>query len=177
MIPKSTRATAERCIPFPLIKERTSFTIKPYRSARVRPASFRRDACYTQRGGLYDLQDTSETTTKSWLRTLVVLGDQNRSQTIDRYTSGLQASGETRATHKEEDCTIYKTPQKQQQRAGFVPSWCSVTKTEAKPSTGTRQACELQARRVLHTKRRIVRSTRHLRNNDKELASYPRGAR
>src|SRR5450755_3997036 len=98
-------------------------------------------------------------------------------KSIDRHALGLRASGETRATHKEEDCTIYKTPQKQRQRAGFVPSWCSVTKTEAKPSTGTRQACKLQARRVLHTKRRIVRSTRHLRNNNKELASYPRGAR
>src|SRR5450432_3585277 len=70
-----------------------------HRPARVRPASFRRDAYYTQRGGLYDLQDTSEITTKSWLRTLVVLGDQNRSQTIDRHASGLRAPGETRATH------------------------------------------------------------------------------
>src|SRR5450432_114378 len=52
MIPKSTRATAERCIPFPSIKERTSFTIKPHRSARVRPTSPRQNACYIQRGGL-----------------------------------------------------------------------------------------------------------------------------
>jgi hypothetical protein len=110
MIPKSTRAAAERCIsislPFPSIKEHTSFTTK----------------------------------------------------SIDRDASGLRASGETRATHKEEDCIIYKTPQKQRQRAGFVPSWCSVTKTEAKPSTGMRQACESQAKRVLYTKkkRRII---------------------
>jgi hypothetical protein len=62
MTPKSTRAAAERytSLPFPLIKERTSFTIK----------------------------------------------------SIDRHASGLRASGETRATHKEEDYTIYKTPQK-----------------------------------------------------------------
>jgi hypothetical protein len=53
MIPKSIRATAERYILFPLIKERTSFTIKSHRSARVRPASPKRNACYTQRGGLY----------------------------------------------------------------------------------------------------------------------------
>jgi predicted site-specific integrase-resolvase len=53
---------------------------------------------------------------------------------------------------------LYNTPQEQSQRAGFVPSWCSVTKTEAKPSIGTRQACEPQANRLLftHTKRRIV---------------------
>src|SRR5450755_2515878 len=160
MTSKSTRATAERYIPFPLIKERTSFTIKPHRSARVRPASPRRNACYTQRGGLYStillknnqkelashprgarrpkskpnnlttrVRPTSlrqsapkkrslpplrkPTTTrvgstgpvgdayykKSWLRTLVVLGDQNRSQTIDRHALGLRAPGETRATH------------------------------------------------------------------------------
>jgi len=73
---------------------------------------------------------------------------------------------------------FYNTPQEQTQRAGFVPSWCSVTKTEAKPSTGTRQACEPQAKRVPHTKEEdCTSSTIRLKNNPKELASYPRGAR
>ena len=49
------------------------------------------------------------TNIKSWLRTLVVLGDQNRSQTIDRHASGLQASGETRATHKEKNYALQST--------------------------------------------------------------------
>jgi hypothetical protein len=41
-------------------------------------------------------------------------------------------------THKEEDDRTRSTVSllyEQPQRAGFVPSWCSVTKTEAKPST------------------------------------------
>jgi hypothetical protein len=33
-------------------------------------------------------------------------------KSIDRHASGLRALGETRATYKEEDYTIYKTPQK-----------------------------------------------------------------
>jgi hypothetical protein len=107
MISKSTRAAAERCTSLPFNKGAYLLYDQIHRSARVRPTSGETRA--TQRGGLYDLQDTSETTIKSWLRTLVVLGDQNRSQTIDRHASGLQASGETRATHKEEDYALQST--------------------------------------------------------------------
>src|SRR5450432_3514508 len=121
MILKSTRATAERCISFPLIKERTSFIIKPHRSARVRPASPRRNACYTQPNNAREAYPQTQRTTaevssastekpttirvgstgpvegayykKNWLRILGILGDQNRSQTIDRHASGLRAPG------------------------------------------------------------------------------------
>src|SRR5450432_3530170 len=123
-----------------------------HRPARVRPASFRRDAYYTQRGGLYDLQDTSETTTKSWLRTLVVLGDQNRSQTIDRHASGLRAPGETRATQPDNAREAYPQIKRTTEE---------VSSASTENHNDTRGAYRPRRRRVLQ----------------KELASYPRGAR
>jgi hypothetical protein len=78
-------------------------------TTRVRPTSLRQSA--PQKRSLPPLRKPTTTRVgptgpvgdayykKSWLRTLVVLGDQNRSQTIDRHASGLRAPGETRATH------------------------------------------------------------------------------
>jgi hypothetical protein len=78
-------------------------------TTRVRPTSLRQSA--PQKRSLPPLRKPTTTRVgptgpvgdayykKSWLRTLVVLGDQNRSQTIDRHASGLRAPGETRARH------------------------------------------------------------------------------
>jgi hypothetical protein len=47
------------------------------------------------------------------------------------------------------------------QRAGFVPSWCSMTKIEAKPSTARVLPAYLQAERVPHIKKKRRRMIVH----------------
>jgi hypothetical protein len=111
----------DQSLSLPSIKERTSFTTKSidrHASGLRAPGETR---AIQKKRIVQALQYTSRTIIKSWLRTLVVLGDQNRSQTIDRHASGLQASGETRATHKEEDCTLQHL--KNQNKKKIFLSW------------------------------------------------------
>jgi len=68
---------------------------------------------------------------------------------------------------------LYNTPQEQPKGAGFVPSWCSVTKTEAKPSTGTRQACEPQAERVSYTNNRQALGSTRAIYKEEDIYVYP----
>jgi hypothetical protein len=90
---------------------------------------------------------------KSWLRTLVVLGDQNRSQIIDRHASGLQAPGETRATQPDNAREAYPQIKRTHRRGLF--------RLYGKTHNDTRGAYGPRGRRV----------------PQKELASHPRGTR